>query len=698
MKHYPKKFILAILIAFFLFQNNATGKVTKGEDNSSTPLEKIELRRPTSQKIIKEGEVIVKFKKSKINLENKAGRSKSRSFQGSKGLQEIDSINELNAKLLKSDKKTAQLIGELKNDPNVKYAEANTIRHPLTIPNDSFFFHQWSLNNTGQTFQSSQGTNISGTADADIDAAEAWDIENPANQEIIVAVIDTGARFSHEDLTANMWDGTTCKDENNVAIPGGCPNHGWDFKGDDINSDDNPDDTSFLYCTEYDTDGETCLTEEEISGHGTFISGVIGGVHNNAKGISGISSKNKIKVMPIRFALDTFTEIQAISFAKNNGAKIINASYGGSEFSQLEKDAIDAFPGIFVAAAGNDGINNETAHFYPSDYDSSNIISVTSTDQDDSLSYFSNFGNISIDIAAPGQNIASTHVSSNSAYGVGDGTSFAAPFVSASTALVYSVNPLLSQTEAKNIILNSGDTLPALANITVTGKRLNLNNAYTLAKDSLAPEISNGLPTGMLATNTLQVILTVQTDVAATCKYAFTDSTAYDDPNFSYPFETTGETTHTKTLDYAPGTTNGQTFNFYVRCNDGNGNINETPYLINFSVASDAEPILSDGAPSGILPAGTTETLLELFTNEFVTCKASETPGTSYDLMEHTLQDAGTYHSVPITGLENGTSYTYYVRCSYPSGTLNTTDFPISFSVASPDITPPNFPIGLSVQ
>lgn len=467
---YFSKIIPAILIALFIFQNFPVASAQDSGINNIA-LEKIGIRKSDSRKNFKEGEVIVKFKKDKINLKKTVGKSRARSFESKKGLQELDSVDDLNAKLFKSEKGTEELIEELKTDPEVEYVEANKLRQPLSFPNDPSFNFQWALNNTAQTILT-----VTGIADADLDASEAWDLESTSNQETIVAVIDTGARFSHEDLSANMWDGSTCKDENNFNIPGGCPNHGWDFK----DSDNIPDDSIFLYCNAEDAQGN-CISQEDISGHGTFISGIIAGIHNNAKGISGISAHNKIKVMPIRFDLDTFSEIKAINFAKNNGAKVINASFGGSEFSQLEKDAIDSFPGIFVAAAGNDTNNNDlnqTSHFYPSDYTSSNIISVAATDQNDALASFSNFGNISVDIAAPGVNIASTFKNSDNSYAYGSGTSFAAPYVAASAALLSSANPSMSTAAVKNNVLTSGDSLATLAGKTVSGKRLNLNNAY----------------------------------------------------------------------------------------------------------------------------------------------------------------------------------------------------------------------------
>ncbi len=315
-----------------------------------------------NQEII-EGEIIVKYKKDKIDLEKASGRKKAENSENSKKLEKLDEVEDLNLRLVKTARTTDDTIQELLSDPDVEFAEPNFKRHPMSVPNDTEYLNQWAL--------------------PKISAPEAWDLETADQQDIIVAVIDTGVDYTHPDLIGNMWNGTTCVNENNVAISGGCPNHGWNFEHDNNDPFD-------------------------IEGHGTFVAGVIAGTANNSKGISGTSFHNNIKIMPIKFGFDTMSEIKAINFAKNNGARVINASFGGSSSSSLEKNVIDAFPGIFVSAAGNDGTNNDTNPLYPASYTSSNIISVSATDSNDNLASFSNYGATSVDLAAPGVNIQST--------------------------------------------------------------------------------------------------------------------------------------------------------------------------------------------------------------------------------------------------------------------------------------------------
>ena len=265
-----------------------------------------------------------------------------------------------------------------RNDPDVEYAEPNYRRYATAIPNDSFFSNLWGLNNAGDT---------------DIDAPEAWDITQ-GNSNIVVAVLDSGVDYNHPDLAANIWTnqaeltGTSgVDDDGNGKID---DVRGWDFVDDDNDPIDSDD-------------------------HGTHVAGSIAAVGNNSTGITGVSWSAQI--MPLRF-LDAFGSgsvadaIEAIDYAIDKGAKIINASYGSYTFSPLERAAIASARDagiLFVAAAGNDNWNNDSAtKHYPSSYDLANIIAVAATDQSDSRASFSNYGATSVDVAAPGTSIFST--------------------------------------------------------------------------------------------------------------------------------------------------------------------------------------------------------------------------------------------------------------------------------------------------
>jgi len=317
----------------------------------------------------------------------------------------------------------------------------------LSIPNDAFFSDQWSFHNTGQTM---------GTSGADIDAPGAWTISTGSNS-VVVAVIDTGVLYTHSDLSANIWNntgeimGNGIDDDLNGYID---DVRGWDF----VNKDNDP------------------IDDQK---HGTHVSGIIGAVGNNAIGVAGVNWH--VKIMPLKAFNQngqgvTSDAIEAIKYANANGASIISNSWGGPEYSEALKDAIDASPAVVVCAAGNDyGNDNDIHPLYPASYNSTNIISVAATDHNDLLASFSNFGLSSVDLAAPGTDIWSTYLDGNYTYM--SGTSMATPHVSGVAALVKSVNQSLTSAQIKNIILSTVDVKSSLSGKVNTSGRLNAYRA-----------------------------------------------------------------------------------------------------------------------------------------------------------------------------------------------------------------------------
>ncbi|GBD97173.1 MAG TPA: hypothetical protein ENG83_02205 [Nitrospirae bacterium] len=337
-----------------------------------------------------------------------------------------------------------------RNSPLVKYAEPNYLRYPDIIPNDPSYPEMWGLDNTGQT---------GGTADADIDAPEAWDITT-GGPDVVVAVIDSGMDLNHEDLAANLYTnpgeiaGNGIDDDGNGYID---DVNGWDFAWDDNDPTD---------------------TDTACGGHGTHTSGTIGAVGDNGIGVTGINWD--VRIMPLKIFRTYFLIfcsasssdiISAIEYASMMGVRVSNNSYGSTSYSQAEYDAIQASRSVFVAAAGNDGANTDVSPQYPSAYDLDNIISVAATDDDDLLAYFSNYGTASVDLAAPGVSILSTLPGDT--YDLYDGTSMATPHVVGVTGLLLSQDPALTVNEMKWRILNGTDSkgLPVL-----TQGRLNANN------------------------------------------------------------------------------------------------------------------------------------------------------------------------------------------------------------------------------
>lgn len=366
--------------------------VNKGYEKINSP-EEFKQDKKEKQSYV-EGEILVKYKNNKINLQTSKGRASALNFIRAKSLEKKEDLRKINTSVLriKDGKTVEQKIAELKNDQNVEYAQPNFQYYPLSIDADDTYKNDlWGLDNTGQNINA-----VSGTNDADIDAPEAWTIDEGTNASVIVAVIDTGVAYIHPDLLNNMWNGTNCKDENGDILSD-C-NHGYDYEDND----------------------KTPLPTN--SSHGTHIAGIIAAVKNNGKGIIGVAPNAKI--MALRSSLTTNEIVKGINFAKQNGAKIINASWGGGSdncndtFDQALYEAIQNFDGLFMAAAGNDSFEHDglTYFHFPSDYGHTtscwtglnNLISVAATDQDDNLANFSDYGAAFVDIGAPGVNIYST--------------------------------------------------------------------------------------------------------------------------------------------------------------------------------------------------------------------------------------------------------------------------------------------------
>jgi thermitase len=422
------------------------------------------------------GQILVKFRPGA----SAAAKTAAHRAEGGRPLNEIARTGVQLVAVQAGDETGA--INRYRRNPNVVYAEPNFIRSVPTpvnhatgsevVPGDHFFKEQWALHNTGQQFYCFPwifGEELCfyvGTNDADIDAPEAWAIST--RTPVTVAVIDTGIDYTHPDLAAN-YDGGI-----NFVAPGTAP------------FDDH--------------------------GHGTHVSGTIAAALNNLtgdpaeeEGVVGVAPNARIlayKVCTADGQCDDFLIEQAIAAAVAAGARVINMSLGGPDYSLSMNEAVqDAWNAglVIVAGAGNDG---NTTRFYPAAYD--NVVSVGAFDEDDRRTAFSNYGSW-VDISAPGNVILSSYPMAACAIAnvPGDtgcytwlsGTSMATPHVSGAAALVWSRGDVTTNQQVVAILLDSADPggvdAVRLDSWTIHGG-LNLHNALSFGFTNLPPIASAG--------------------------------------------------------------------------------------------------------------------------------------------------------------------------------------------------------------
>ena len=314
--------------------------------------------------------------------------------------------------------------------------------------------------------------NVTATEDIDININEAWEKYTDSGKEVIVAMVDTGVDYTHSELSGRIWTNDDEIASNGVDDDGNGyidDVYGWNF---------------------YNNTNVTYTGSED--NHGTHGAGTIIAKANNNEGIAGIIQSDNVKVMSVK-ALggsegggSTASVISAIQYAEANGAEICNLSLGTSTNDMALYQTIANSNMLFIVAAGNDSANTDYSPSYPASYDLENIISVANLNYDGTLHYSSNYGETSVDLAAPGSYILST--TSNGSYSYMTGTSMAAPFVSGAAALVYSHYGDISLSDVKQILLSSVTKLESLDGEVLTGGMLNLSNALSFNLDNLSDE------------------------------------------------------------------------------------------------------------------------------------------------------------------------------------------------------------------
>lgn len=306
----------------------------------------------------------------------------------------------------------------------------------------------------------------------DINILPAWK-KYDAKQDkrrVVVALIDTGVDYSHEDLSDSIWT-----NEGETA-------------GDGIDNDGNGYADDVFGWNFYSDNNQVFAGGED--NHGTHAAGTIAAARNG-KGIVGINDPEFVKIMILK-VLGTEEGVgsasnvaKAIRYAESNGASICNLSFGTAKYSEELYETMKNSKMLFIVAAGNGtlggkGYNIDSAPMYPASFDLDNIISVANLQFDGELDPDSNYGAASVDLAAPGNYILST-VSGNQ-YSYMSGTSMAAPMVTGAAALLYSYNPQMAITELKGKLLNSARKLDSLTGKVSTGGMLNVSAALNLAE------------------------------------------------------------------------------------------------------------------------------------------------------------------------------------------------------------------------
>ena len=366
----------------------------------------------------------------------------------------------------------ASAIEACKSFPGVLYAEPDyylypQITEPNVVPNDTRFYEQWGLQNTGLEVNYAVGT-----YDADIDATAAWSIHTDCC-DVIVAVIDSGIKYNHPDLAANMWVNT------------------GETPGDSIDNDGNgyvDDICGYDFCTA--DDGFMDPDPMDYYGHGTHCAGIIGAVGNNNEGIAGVCWR--VRLMALKICDDNgdnwigSAAISALEYAHDMGAKVLSCSWGfwDDPYALQIENAIQALQYsnvLAVFSSGNYSTDIDEYDFYPAGFDFDHIISVMATDENDERSIWSeysssNWGETNVDLAAPGSNILSTWIN-NPYYYFSDGTSMATPFVAGAAAMLIAEHPWMTGGMAKKTMMANVDVLDSLDNSCVTEGRLNVYKA-----------------------------------------------------------------------------------------------------------------------------------------------------------------------------------------------------------------------------
>jgi subtilisin family serine protease len=429
-----KRSSFALLISLLLVLTTSSGFAQNSSASGSDVLQGNPKKTHDSKGrlLYKPGELLVRFKKGTTE-------EQIESLHHGKGNRTIGKNERmrLHRVKLKEGVTEEEAIKHYAASPLVELVERHALRYPNKVPNDPYLNDQWALQN--------------------ISLPKAWDLAQEC-PEVIIAVVDTGVDYAHPDLSDNIWvntaelNGTAGVDDDGNGFIDDL--YGWDF-----------------------ADGDAVPLD--VFRHGTHVAGIIGAKGNNADGVAGVCWTAKIMVLKVQAdeaeEMDDLAVINALQYAADQGARIVNCSFGGDAYSQAEYDAfaeLETAGILTVCAAGNSSRNIDASgsQLYPASYGFNNILVVAASNQASALASFSNYGLTSVDIMAPGVSIKSTVPG---AYEARDGTSMAAPYVSGVAGLILSKKPQMTYTAVKSTIMNKVDLVPSVAGKIVSGGKVN---------------------------------------------------------------------------------------------------------------------------------------------------------------------------------------------------------------------------------
>lgn len=409
------------------------------------------------------GEIIVKLRSKAKTLQSQAFIGKA---VAEKGMTLKGSWNGLSMHhfALKAGASVEATISELQSDPDVEFVEPNYIVHFKTTGREG---DPVAMADVHQQWVGGGGGSYAQTT-APIGLANTWTSETAGRTPPIVAVIDTGIDPNHTVFasTGAVWTNPNetlngLDDDGNGYID---DIHGWNFVANNN--------------TPFDDEG-----------HGSHVSGIVLGVTQDITATT--LQPAAIRIMPLKF-LDstgsgsTSDAVKAIYYAVNNGAKVLNNSWGGGGFSNSLLNAIAYsydHKVVFVAAAGNASNNNDASPTYPANYNVPNLISVAATTDTDGFASFSNYGASTVYVGAPGNSIYSTFP--NNTWGRASGTSMATPFISGLAALIMRESPSMTGYQVKNLVASSAQQISSLLSKTSTKSRMNAYYGLTAAKTAV---------------------------------------------------------------------------------------------------------------------------------------------------------------------------------------------------------------------